>query len=103
MKSIKIPDSIVELESYAFAGCSSLESAELPANNHLLGELIFTGCHNLKEIRIFSKIPPKFDCNSTLFDPDEAEMYHTCRLVTLITAEPLYEKSDGWKLFSSAE
>ncbi len=75
-----IPSSVSLLESYAFSGCTSLRRAVLPGNPSLLGELIFSGCTSLEEIVEPSAVPPKFDCESFLFDPDETGCYAKCRL-----------------------
>lgn len=103
LREIKLPASIKELESYAFAECRSLKRAVLPANSNLLGELIFTGCGELAEIVELSPVPPKFDCESTLFDREESDMYLRCRLRVLPTAESAYLKAPGWKLFFEQE
>lgn len=99
LTEVSLPSSITELESYAFAGCSALRSVRLPANSSLLGEQIFDGCHALERITELSPVPPRFDCNSTLFSPGEEFMYTRCRLVTLPAASRLYRSAPGWKLF----
>ena len=88
-----------ELESYAFSGCDNLVRAVLPANSNMLGELIFTGCGNLREVVCMSETPPTFDCDSPLFDPLETEIWQQCRLIIPSSSEPLYSKAPGWNLF----
>ncbi len=95
-----IPSSVSLLESYAFSGCTSLRRAVLPGNPSLLGELIFSGCKSLEEIVEPSAVPPKFDCESFLFDPDETGCYAKCRLFVPAKAVPTYRKTRGWHLFS---
>ena len=88
-----------ELESYAFSECVSLESAVMPANRNMLGELIFSGCRNLSRLTVMSPVPPTFDCNSFIFEPDETELYKNCRLLVPEGKEAAYKSARGWCLF----
>ena len=92
--------SVSELESYAFSECVSLKEATLPGNSHLLGELIFSGCHALESISVASPVPPKFDCNSTLFEDNERFMYTRCRLQVPSRAVAAYRAAPAWSLFT---
>ena len=98
---VALPPSVVELESYAFSECVALRSAVLPANRNLLGELIFSGCQNLERITCGSGVPPQFDCNSTLFEDNEAFMYARCTLYVPAVAVEAYRKAHGWSLFEA--
>lgn len=99
LTEVRVPDSVTELESYAFSDCINLESATLPANSSLLGELIFSGCGNLRDLWEMSPIPPKFDCESFIFEPDEVALYRQCRLHVPPASEHLYVNAPGWCLF----
>lgn len=99
LREVKVPASVTELESYAFSECVSLERAELPANNSLLGELIFSGCRNLRELTVNSAIPPKFDCDSFIFEPDETALYERCRLLVPAGSLERYVSAPGWRFF----
>lgn len=101
LKEIELPANLKELESYAFSDCKSLVRAKLPANSNMLGELIFSGCINLRELIAPSKIPPTFDCNSFIFEPDEIELYDHCRLVVPKKNEDAYRSALGWNLFKN--
>lgn len=98
LEKVILPDAITEIESYAFNDCFSLREARLPANPSLLGELIFSGCSKLTELIEPSATPPKFDCESFIFDPLDSEAYGRCKLITPRNAE-LYRVAPGWKLF----
>ena len=98
-----LPSSITELESYAFSDCSSLESITFPANDYLLGELILSGCHRLRRIIERSSVPPKFDCESYLFEPDEAERYAEVVLQVAPGNTTAYRHAHGWRLFRKIE
>ena len=99
LREVKVPASVTELESYAFSECVSLERAELPANDSLLGELIFSGCRNLRELMVNSAIPPRFDCESFIFEPDETSLYEQCRLLVPAGSPEHYLSAPGWRLF----
>ena len=103
LKEIIIPESVTTLESYAFSDCTSLRRATLPPNDAMLGELIFSGCSSLTEILELSSVPPAFDCNSTLFEPDDAGAYERCRLLTQHGCTALYRDASGWRLFKTIE
>ena len=100
LRAVALPRSVTELESYAFSECTSLESAVLPGNSHLLGELIFSGCRALKWIEISSPVPPKFDCDSQLFEQEEAYMYADCHLRVPAASVAAYRRAPGWHLFT---
>lgn len=97
LTEVEIPATVREVASYAFSECISLRRAVLPPNDAMLGELIFSGCRDLTELVEGSVRPPKFECESTIFEPEETEMYRRCRLV--VKNEPAYRRAPGWRLF----
>lgn len=99
LRSIYIPDSVTEIESYAFADSPLLRSARLPANHHLLGELIFNYCDALEELTAPSTVPPRFDCNSYIFSPLDTAAYQRCKLILKPKSETDYRNAQGWSLF----
>lgn len=99
LEEVVVPSSVKEVGSYAFSGCASLRRAVLPGNPSLLGELIFSGCISLEEIEEPSVVPPRFDCGSFIFDPDEKSRYYGCRLLVPTSSVSAYRSSPGWSLF----
>ena len=99
LQEVVIPDSVKELESYAFSGCESLKEIDLPGSCAVLGELLVSGCTSLGWIRVHSPVPPGFECESFLFDPDEKERYEQCRLVVSPDLSGAYGNARGWSLF----
>lgn len=97
LTEVTIPTSVLEVASYAFSECISLRRAVLPANSSMLGELIFSGCRELEELVEGSVTPPEFECYSTIFEPEETEMYRHCKLI--VKDEQTYRRAPGWKLF----
>lgn len=51
-KKIDIPNTVIEIQGYTFAGCSSLETITIPENTSAIKEYAFKECTNLKEIHI---------------------------------------------------
>lgn len=94
-----LPDSLEELESYAFSDCASLKKVRLPANDHLLGELMMNCCPNLTEIIAPSRKVPKFDCESFIFDPEDAAAYERCVLLVPENSMNNYKTSKSWQMF----
>lgn len=52
IKSVIIPDGIIEIGNYAFSGCSSLSSIEIPNSVTTIGESAFSGCSSLSSTEI---------------------------------------------------
>lgn len=78
--SVQLPRAMREVESYAFSDCISLQIINLPQTLQApLGELLCSGCRNLKVIEVGTE-PLTIDCNSYIFEPDETELYRQCRL-----------------------
>lgn len=50
LQEIYIPDSVNYIGSYAFSECFNLTHIKLPNNINSLSEMTFFGCHNLKNI-----------------------------------------------------
>ena len=103
LEKVVLPNRIAELESYAFSECISLREVTLPANDRLLGELIFSGCRSLRTITELSVNPPKFDCNSTLFEENEKYMYDLCELRVPMQSQLRYRKAPAWRLFRNIQ
>ena len=99
LTEVVVPSGVTSLESYAFAGCRSLRRLTLPPRKNMLGELIVADCPELTEIIELSVVPPAFDCESFLFEPDDAAAYSRCTLIVKAAALPLYRQAHGWKMF----
>lgn len=51
LESIKIPDSVEEIEPYAFSSCSSLTEVTVPGSVKKIGRVAFAGCRDLRRIK----------------------------------------------------
>ncbi|MDE6559989.1 MAG: leucine-rich repeat domain-containing protein [Muribaculaceae bacterium] len=100
LKEVILPDSLDEIESYAFSDCNSLRKVRLPANDKLLGELMMNCCPSLVEIIAPSEKAPKFDCESFIFDPEDADSYKRCVLKVPENAIDSYNVSKSWQMFN---
>ena len=52
VKTVTLPEGLTTIPSYAFNGCSSLESINLPSTVRSIEEQAFVGCQNLQEITL---------------------------------------------------
>ena len=50
--NVIIPNSVTEIDQYAFAGCSGLKSIEIPNSVKYIGSYAFSGCTGLTSITI---------------------------------------------------
>lgn len=101
LTGIVLPSAVRELESYSFNECSALVSISLPPNDRLLGEMILAGCIGLRSVTEASPVPPKFDCDSQLFDPDESERFDNVVLYVPARSVEAYRNARGWRLFKN--
>ena len=56
MQALKIPSTVREISSFAFAGCRNLVSVTIPEGVCRLKECAFSGCSSLEEIELPSSI-----------------------------------------------
>lgn len=61
IESISIPNTVQNIGTYIFAGCSSLTSISMPASVTYIGDKCFYGCSSLKKIIFKSDIPKRTD------------------------------------------
>ncbi len=54
LKSVAIPDSVVRIERFAFAGCSALTSVSIGSGLKSVAEYAFNGCESLERVDISS-------------------------------------------------
>lgn len=52
LKSVVIPEGVVEINNYCFSGCTALVSIKLPSTLTYCGHAVFNNCKSLKEIEL---------------------------------------------------
>ena len=55
IKTIKFPETLVEIGNSGFSGCKELKEVVIPSKVEIIGEYAFAGCTQLKDITILSK------------------------------------------------
>jgi len=62
LKSLTLPEGLVEIGEMAFCGCTSLECVVLPGSLRRIGYGAFAHCHRLKKIELPEKIESIGSC-----------------------------------------
>lgn len=99
LREITLPEGVEKLESYAFSDCANLRAARLSRSYNMIGELIFSGCGMLESLTVPSAKPPRIECESYLFEPDDEAAYERCRLYVPAGSVKFYSYHHGWRLF----
>ena len=80
LKSVYLPDTVIEINDFAFEGCTSLECVRLPERLIYLGNSAFFNCASLRDIWLPDRMRNIFDyafygCSSlrTIEIPDYVE------------------------------
>lgn len=60
----EIPNSVINIKSYAFQGCMGLTSLSIPSSVATIGDYAFQNCTNLTEIANYSKVPQQISANT---------------------------------------
>lgn len=93
MKTIRLPENIINLGNSAFAGCRNLRDIELPAALESIGRNVFQGCTSLADTIICNAVsPPSY--SGTLF-PQAGKT-----IVVPQQGLSAYQKHIGWKQYN---
>ena len=95
LQSIVIPDSVEEIEEYAFRNCRNLMNVTLSKNLKTLPSGLFSGCTSLEEI----KLPASLSGNEPDGSPYEGP-FSSCSSLKTITFEEGFKMIPG-KLFKN--
>ncbi len=69
LTSLGLHDAVEEIQSFAYAGCTALKSAFIPAGVRYVGRGLFMGCENLRYINVDEKnqrYDSRFDCDAII-------------------------------------
>lgn len=68
LEEIKLPESLVGIDSYAFTGCGSLKNITIPKNVKGLDESVFSGAYSLENVYIDDANPYYYDIDGVVFE-----------------------------------
>lgn len=74
LEAITLPEPVTSIGDYAFKDCESLVSIDFPASLISIGDDIFNGCGQLKEIRVAPGNGRFADVDGVLYDKDLYEL-----------------------------
>ncbi len=76
LTSIAISDSVATIGDFAFSGCSSLSSITIPAGVTRISSVAFSDCSSLTEIRVAENNPSYCSVDGVLFSKDQKTLCH---------------------------
>lgn len=68
LEEIKLPESLVGIDSYAFTGCGSLKNITIPKNVKGLDEYVFSSAYSLENVYIDDANPYYYDIDGVVFE-----------------------------------
>ena len=119
LSSIKIPEKVTDIGSYAFRNCRSLKSIFIPQSVRYIGyscfnnctgmtsvtlrggslmyRMAFNGCSSLTDVTCFMMTPP-------VISQDNETFYPACETATLHVPQDAverYRNDNGWRYFTN--
>lgn len=89
--NLTIPETVTNIEKYAFYACNNLKSIAIPASVTEIGGNVFEGCANLEEIYSYTTTPPAVQ--STTFTGVDKWL---CTLYVPVGSYSAYWLVPGW-------
>ncbi|MCH5239181.1 MAG: C10 family peptidase [Muribaculaceae bacterium] len=93
LKTIKLPDNLIYLDGWSFAGCLSLESITLPKKLKELGRSTFGYCYSLKEIIL--PIATPIEAIDLFCDIDPQDIQNI-KVYVPVGCKSVYKSSQTW-------
>ncbi len=84
LKAVRLPDSVAQISSYAFYGCSGIETAYIGTGVEKLGDGAFEQCKSLKAIRL----------PSSLLSIGQKAFYNCISLISITVPASVYQMGD---------
>ena len=91
LKSITIPNSVIEIGPCAFEECRNLKTITIPEKVTFLGTNAFHSCTGLTEAIVLPKTPPVCENNGAFYNTSECPIY-----VPKASVDS-YKKAEYWK------
>lgn len=96
-----IPNSVLSIDSYAFAGCTGLLYINIPEKVGTIGSKAFTGCNNLIEVYCYSTTVPYASSNS-FSNPSNATLFVPSSSVAAYQAKTPWSNFKAYETFSAS-
>ena len=96
LKSIIIPDTVVDISSMALVDCSSLTEITIPAGVETIGMQAFYNCTSLASITSLATTPP--ECTGTQVF---VNIPSTCKVYVPAESISAYKAASQWKAFGN--
>ena len=78
VKKVSLPDSLLKIDTRAFACCNELKKITIPRNVHELGQYVFMGCNSLEEINVHPDNEIYYSEKGALFQRKKDEIILIC-------------------------
>ena len=95
LKSIIIPDTVVDISSMALDGCSSLTEITIPAGVKTIDMQAFYGCSALTKVTCLPITPPIFHSTQQFDNTNNCPIYVPAESVSA------YKAASGWSRYAS--
>lgn len=74
VETVSLPDSLVEIASFSFAGFEPMKTVTIPKNVTSIGDGVFYGCTNLKKIKVSKKNKKYISLDGVLFTKNKKKI-----------------------------
>ena len=95
LTSVDIPNSVTSIDDSAFYGCKSLTSITIPSSVTSIGVSAFSGCKNLTSITVEATTPPTLD-NKNAFNNG-----NNCPIYVPAESVDAYKQAKNWSSLAS--
>ena len=78
IEELKIPESVNFIDSHAFALNNNLKSVFIPKSVIKMGNGVFTGCNNLRDIRVDKENPSYISIENSIIEKERKSLVAAC-------------------------
>ena len=103
IKNLVIPNSVTNIGSLAFCGCSGLTSITIPNSVTSIGKSAFNGCYRINTIYSLNPTPPTCYSTSTFSSFSQRNEYDVYTYATLhvpMGCKEIYSSAYEWRYFN---
>lgn len=95
LTSVEIPNGVTKIGESAFAGCTSLTSVEIPNSVTSIGARVFEDCSSLTSVTVLATTPP------ALIPPSFVGASSSSKIYVPAESVETYKAASGWKEYAS--